>query len=155
MTGQDRTGQNWHSNLTFQVTFDWQLSQFLPFFVFLLLLNQLIQHHVCKIHHWLHLRLVIPAGSVYGLPKKVKPQKFSAFVAKFFCGPSLLYSFWTASNSVIIHGCLHKTLATKTRKWIYCSLLIQLQYLTIEFPFFSLYFLKVSTWKEHFSYFIL
>ena len=28
-TGQDRTGQNCHLNLTFQVTFDWQLSQFL------------------------------------------------------------------------------------------------------------------------------
>ena len=28
-TGQDRTGQNRHVNLTFQVTCDWQLSQFL------------------------------------------------------------------------------------------------------------------------------
>ena len=34
-TGQDRTGQNRHVNLTFQVTCDWQLSQFLRCFLFL------------------------------------------------------------------------------------------------------------------------
>ena len=28
-TGKDRTGQNWHLNLTFPVTCDWQLSQLL------------------------------------------------------------------------------------------------------------------------------
>ena len=31
--GQDRTGQNWHLNLIFQVTCDWQLSQFLRCFI--------------------------------------------------------------------------------------------------------------------------
>ena len=30
--GQDRTGQNCHLNLTFQVTCDWQLLQFLRCF---------------------------------------------------------------------------------------------------------------------------
>ena len=28
-TGRDGTGQNWHLNMTFQVTCYWQLSQFL------------------------------------------------------------------------------------------------------------------------------
>ena len=34
-TGQDRTGRNWHLNLTFQVTCDWQFSQFLRCFIHL------------------------------------------------------------------------------------------------------------------------